>query len=174
MNWLFVLPCKTDWYSRYDIQTAFVSPEGEYVFSIGFSSEEELSELSEEDIAEELSEEFTLEDDEDDDNDELEPSVFEEEADELFSASLSEEVSELSLPEDSETDELSLLLWIISGISELLSEEGFPRIASSSIISGSSLTTQPVIEIIISKESKTEIIFFISFPPFFNIIKNIN
>ena len=105
VNWLFDFPCKIDWYSRYDIQTAFVSTEGEYVFSIGFSSEEELSELSEE---------FTLEDDEDDDNDELKLSVFEEEEDELLSALLSEEVSELSFPEDSETDELSLLLWIIS------------------------------------------------------------
>ena len=143
------------------------------MFSTGFSSFEELSEedseaeeLSE-DEADELSEETEL-------WDELLVSGLEEE-EELLSALLSEEVSEeVSLCEDSATDELPLLLGVISIIWELLSEEGFPKTASFSITSGSSETEQPETETTIKTASKKQIIFFILFPPFLNIIKNYN
>ena len=101
-------------------------------------------------------------------------SDFSEEEEELFSALLSEEVSELSLSEDSETEELSLLLGVISIICELLSEERFPRTASFSIISGSSLAEQAAMLKTMIAERKMQIIFFILFPPFSYIINDIN
>ncbi len=145
------------------------------MFSTGFSSsEEELSEAEElsEDERDELSEETEL-------WDKLLVSGLEEEEEEeeeeLLSALLSEEVSEeVSLCEDSVTDELPLLLGVISIVSELLSEEGFPKTASFSITSGSSETEQPETETTIKTASKMQIIFFILFPPFLNIIKNYN
>ena len=127
------------------------------MFCTGFSSSEE--ELSEEDSeAEELSEDESEELSEETElSEELLVSVFEEDEEELLS-------EELSLSEDSVTDELSLLLGAISIVPELLSEERFPRTASFSIISGSSLTEQPATPMIISNESRMQNIFFIIFP----------
>jgi len=152
LNCFLVFPVITDWYSRYDIHTAFVSPT--FGLETVFASETE--ELSDDELFE-----LSLDCCSDEDDSEL----FDDETDDGSGVCASEDfevsfdvVSDVS-SEDNELSLIKLLVWgslssdwlIITMLLSLLLSVS--RFALSSIIFCSTFASQAVIETIINAES---------------------